>query len=114
MPKMGVRSVAELVQLAARVGVASSPQRVFCCTYSGSALGSCQRKANDRLPPRGSQAHTWYYGVRCECKRLLALCEDCFHGKADDAVLPVPIPLTVQCPCGVANNAQILRKFKTL
>ena len=51
-------------------------------------------------PLEDPKRNTWYYGVRCECKRLLALCEDCFHGKTDDAVLPVPIPLTVQCPCG--------------
>jgi hypothetical protein len=66
------------------------------------------------VPPlEDPKRNTWYYGVRCACERLLAVCEDRFQGKTDDAVLPVPISLTVQCPCGVATDAQVLQKFKT-
>lgn len=65
------------------------------------------------VPPlEDLKRNTWYYGVRCVCQRFLALCEDCFQGKSAEAVLPASIPLTVQCPCGVANHAQVLHKFK--
>ncbi len=58
------------------------------------------------------KGNAWYYGVQCACQRLLALCEDCFCGKTDDTVLPVPLPMSVRCPCGVISEVRVLQKFK--
>ncbi len=36
------------------------------------------------IPPGDLKPHSWYYGVRCACARLLALAEDCFVGRGTD------------------------------
>ena len=64
-------------------------------------------------PLQDLKAKTWYYGVRCACERLLAVCEDCFAGKGDEAVLHVPLALAVECECGAVTEAPILHKFRT-
>jgi hypothetical protein len=56
---------------------------------------------------------TWYYGLRCACERLLALCEDCFEGRGDELVLYVPVVLAAECGCGAVTRAQVLYKFRT-
>ena len=64
-------------------------------------------------PLRSVKRKTWYYGMRCACARLLALCEDCFAGKGDEQVLHLPKPLTVTCECGAVTEAHVLQKFKS-
>ncbi len=85
----------------------------------------CVRMAplRDETPPantilsipviRDLKRATWYYGVRCACKRLLALCEDCFSGKGNEDRLPMPGMVAVKCECGSVTNTQLLQKFKT-
>ena len=64
------------------------------------------------IPTQELKANTWYYGVRCTCRRLLALVEDSFAGRGDDHHFSA-VPLTVQCECGAITSAQVLHKFKT-
>jgi hypothetical protein len=65
------------------------------------------------IPPHELKSNTWYYGVRCACTRLHALCEDLFGGKTDEQHLDCSNPLEVACECGVVTRAMRLHKFKT-
>jgi hypothetical protein len=62
---------------------------------------------------RDLKPKTWYYGVRCGCERLLAVCEDCFAGRFNGKPLQLPAPVTVRCECGAITSTQILENFKT-
>ena len=62
---------------------------------------------------RYPKPNTWYYGVRCGCMRLLAVCEDLFAGKGDDEFLQVPAGFGVECACGRVSRVAHLSKFKT-
>jgi len=55
---------------------------------------------------------TWYYGARCVCARLLALCEDCFGGKGVED-LELRMRVAVNCECGARTSVTVLHKFKT-
>jgi len=57
--------------------------------------------------------NTWYYGVRCACQRVLALCEDVFEGRGDETQMRSPVELAVKCDCGTVTAALMLTKFKT-
>jgi hypothetical protein len=65
------------------------------------------------IPTHELKHNIWYYGVRCTCARHLALCEDLFEGRDDDKHLDFPVPVEVECECGVVTRAQRLQKFKT-
>ena len=65
------------------------------------------------IPPHELKANTWYYGVRCVCDRLHALCEDLFAGKTDEKHLDCADPLEVTCECGAVMQAERLHRFKT-
>jgi hypothetical protein len=39
-------------------------------------------KALSLAPIHDLKPKTWYYGLRCACERLLALCEDCLRAEA--------------------------------
>jgi len=54
---------------------------------------------------------TWYYGVKCACRRLLLVCEDCFGGKGREERLEMPRTIEVKCDCGAVTNTQVLQKF---
>jgi hypothetical protein len=64
------------------------------------------------IPTHQLKRNTWYYGVRCSCARLIALCEDLFEGKSDEAQLRFPVSLSVECECGAVTHVQRLQKFK--
>jgi len=64
-------------------------------------------------PLENLKGNTWYYGLRCACQRVLAVCEDRFQGKGREAVLHVPIEFAVECECGKVTRTPVLRKFKT-
>lgn len=65
------------------------------------------------IPPPELKGNTWYYGVRCACGRLQALCEDLFAGKTDERHLDCADPVQVVCACGRVLRADRLYKFKT-
>lgn len=85
----------------------------FVCMTERSLRDSDGGRTLRVLPMRDLKAKTWYFGARCICQRLLALCEDCFSGKGTEDLLPVPIPLAVECECGAVITAQVLHKFRT-
>jgi len=62
-------------------------------------------------PVEHLKAGTWYYGMRCVCRRLLTLCEDVFSGKGAD-IFPAPAALAVRCECGRVSRVQRLEKFR--
>jgi hypothetical protein len=64
------------------------------------------------IPAYELKSNTWYYGVRCACARLLALAEDAFAGKGDDAH-SLAGPIEVQCACGAITRTQLFHRFKT-
>lgn len=64
-------------------------------------------------PLRDLKHNTWYYGIRCACQRLLAVCEDALGGNSDETVFRVPIKVSVECECGKVTEVPVLRKFKT-
>lgn len=78
-----------------------------------SLRGTDVRRALRVFPMQDLKGKTWYYGARCSCLRLLALCEDCFSGRGSEDLLPAPMPLTVECDCGAVLIVQVLHKFKT-
>jgi hypothetical protein len=63
------------------------------------------------IPDHELKGGTWYYGVRCDCARLLALAEDCFAGRGED-LHHSAVPFEVRCGCGAVTRAQHLHKFK--
>lgn len=65
------------------------------------------------VPVRQPKPRTWYYGARCACSRLLAICEDLFAGKGDD-VLQMPETIAVECDCGSVSHVLRFQKFRTL
>lgn len=65
------------------------------------------------IPSHELKGNTWYYGLRCACDRLHALCEDLFGGKIDQHYLDCGDPVEVTCECGVVTRADRLHKFKT-
>jgi hypothetical protein len=65
------------------------------------------------IPPHELKSSAWYYGVRCACTRLHALCEDLFAGKTDEQHLHCSVPVAVACECGAVIHADRLDKFKT-
>jgi hypothetical protein len=65
------------------------------------------------IPAHKLKGDTWYYGVRCACMRIHALCEDLFGAQSNDPELHCPIPVTVTCECGRVTNAERLYKYKT-
>jgi hypothetical protein len=65
------------------------------------------------IPPHELKENTWYYGVRCACARLHALCEDLFAGKTEDQHLDYADPVNVACECGLVTQANRLHRFKT-
>lgn len=65
------------------------------------------------IPPHELKGGTWYYGMRCACSRLHALCEDLFLGKTDEQHLDCADPIEVACECGVVTRSDRLQKFKT-
>jgi hypothetical protein len=65
------------------------------------------------IPPHKLKSNAWYYGVRCACTRLHALCEDLFVGKTDELHLHCSVPLAIACECGAVIRAHRLDKFKT-
>lgn len=65
------------------------------------------------IPPHELKRGTWYYGVRCACARLHALCEDLFAGKTSDPYLDCLEPLDIACPCGAVMHVERLHRFKT-
>ena len=65
------------------------------------------------IPPHELKCRTWYYGARCQCMRLLALCEDLAGGKTEDEHLPLASLLAVPCECGRVVQAERLEKFRT-
>ena len=65
------------------------------------------------IPPHELKSSTWYYGVRCVCTRMHALCEDLFPGKGDEQDLQCAVPVEVPCECGAVTHADRLDKFKT-
>jgi len=64
------------------------------------------------IPAHELKSDTWYFGVRCACARLHALCEDLFKGKTDEQYLSYSDPVEVACPCGAVTRADRLQKFK--
>ncbi len=64
------------------------------------------------IPPHELKSATWYYGVRCACARLLALAEDCLHGRGHDEHRSAE-PYDIQCECGAVTRTHVLQKFKT-
>jgi hypothetical protein len=65
------------------------------------------------IPPHQLKSNAWYYGVRCTCARLHALCEDLFAGKTNEQYLYCSIPVEVACQCGAVIQADCVHKFKT-
>lgn len=65
------------------------------------------------IPPHELKANTWYFGVRCVCDRLHALCEDLFAGKSDEQHLDYADPVKIACECGVVTHANRLHRFST-
>lgn len=65
------------------------------------------------IPAHELKADTWYYGLRCACDRLHALCEDLFAGKTHELHLICAEPVEVACDCGAVVRADRLHKFKT-
>jgi hypothetical protein len=65
------------------------------------------------IPPHELKRNTWYYGVRCACNRLHALCEDLFAGKTDEQHLDCREACEVACECGAVTRASRLHRFKT-
>lgn len=63
-------------------------------------------------PVRQPKRRTWYYGARCRCSRLLAICEDLFGGRGDD-VLQMPETIAVECDCGLVSHVLRFQKFRT-
>lgn len=63
------------------------------------------------IPAHELKRDTWYYGVRCACRRMHALCEDLFSGKTDEQHLDQPVE--VACECGAVVRSTRLQKFKT-
>jgi len=57
---------------------------------------------------------TWYYGTRCPCARLLALCEDLLRGRGVEELLGPEGILAVRCECGRVSAVMRLHKFKYL
>lgn len=64
------------------------------------------------IAPEQLKANTWYFGVRCACARLHALCEDLFAGKGDEQHLNCSDPVEVACQCGAVTRVDRLHKFK--
>ena len=64
-------------------------------------------------PIRHPKPNTWYYGVRCACTRVLAVCEDLFAGKGVEDSLPAPAGFRVECECGTVHYVARFQKFKT-
>lgn len=56
---------------------------------------------------------TWYYGVRCACRRLVCLCEDLFAGRGDEELLQLTTLIAVRCECGRARQVRRLQRFRT-
>lgn len=65
------------------------------------------------IPENQLKSNTWYYGIRCTCRRLHAVCEDLFEGKTDETHINGPGALKVACQCGEVIPATRLSKFKT-
>ena len=63
------------------------------------------------IPERELKSNTWYYGFRCACSRMQALCEDLFAGKTSDAQMHCSPPIAVACECGTVTHADRLNKF---
>jgi hypothetical protein len=64
------------------------------------------------IPPEELKRDTWYYGVRCACSRMHALCEDLFSGKTDERYLDFSQAVEVACECGAVARERRLHKFK--
>jgi hypothetical protein len=65
------------------------------------------------VPIDDPKPRTWYYGVRCACMRLVAVCEDLFSGKGDEDFLQLPAELAVQCDCGAVSHVSHFERFRT-
>lgn len=65
------------------------------------------------IPPHQVKSGTWYYGLRCTCSRLHAICEDLFRGKTDEQHLECADSLEFSCECGTVLQANRLEKFRT-
>ena len=63
------------------------------------------------IPAHEVKRHTWYYGVRCACDRLHALCEDLFAGKTDEQHFHFAVSLAVECECGKVIRTHLLQKM---
>lgn len=57
------------------------------------------------IPPHALRSNTLYYGIRCACSRLHALCEDLFGGKTTEQHLDCSFPIEVGCECGAVMRA---------
>jgi hypothetical protein len=64
------------------------------------------------VPIERPKPGTWYYGMRCACTRLLALCEDLFSGNGADDLFQSPGTLAVRCECGRVSPVRRLQKFQ--
>jgi hypothetical protein len=65
-------------------------------------------------PIRHPKPNTWYYGVRCACTAVLAVCEDLFAGRGDEDFLQVPAGVVhVECECGAVSHVVRFERFKT-
>jgi len=65
------------------------------------------------IPPHKLKSKTWYYGIRCACMRMHAICEDLFAGKTDESHLHAWTRLLVPCECGTVTPTDRLSKFQT-
>lgn len=65
------------------------------------------------IPAHELKSGTWYFGLRCACDRLHALCEDLFAGKGSELHLDYHEPIEVACECGAVARGNRLHKFKT-
>lgn len=65
------------------------------------------------IPPHKLKNDAWYYGIRCACARMHALCEDLFNGKTEEQYLYCHVAIAVACECGAVTHADRMQKFKT-
>ena len=118
-PPIRATRATQLQRLCSRASHAAAVNRgEYSCACDQCGCAGCVMRVQGigmnaiAIPSHELKRNTWYYGVQCICRRLLALGEDSFAGNGEEHHVSA-VALEVPCECGAVTRTQVLHKFKT-